>query len=118
VKFKLDENLPVSAGAVLADGGHDVDTVSAEGLTGAPDQDVVAAATAEGRILISLDRGLGDIRSYPPGSHAGIIVLRLADQSAVTVTKAITDLASLAEPGSLAGAVSVLQPGLLRIRHP
>jgi len=45
-------------------------------------------------------------------------VLRLADQSAATVTKAITDLASLAEPGSLAGAVSVLQRGLLRIRHP
>jgi len=37
VKFKLDENLPASAGAVLASGGHDVDTVSAEGLTGAPD---------------------------------------------------------------------------------
>jgi predicted nuclease of predicted toxin-antitoxin system len=106
VKFKLDENLPVSAGTVLASGGHDVDTVRAEGLTGAPDQDIVVAATAEGRILISLDRGLGDIRSYPPGSHAGIIVLRLADQSAVTVTKAITDLAGLAELGSLAGAVS------------
>ncbi len=118
MKFKLDENLPASAAAVLTSGGHDADTVSAEGLTGAPDQDIVAAATAAGRILISLDRGLGDIRSYPPGSHAGIIVLRLADQSAATVTKAITDLASLAEPGSLAGAVTVLQRGLLRIRHP
>jgi predicted nuclease of predicted toxin-antitoxin system len=87
VKFKLDENLPVSAGTALVSVGHDVDTVSSEGLTGAPDQDVVAAATAASRILISLDRGLGDIRSYPPGSHAGIIVLRLADQSADTVAK-------------------------------
>jgi hypothetical protein len=45
-------------------------------------------------------------------------VLRLADQSAATATKAISDLASLAEPASLTGAVAVLQRGLLRIRHP
>ena len=52
MKFKLDENLPASSAAVLARAGHDVDTVTAEGLTGAPDRDVVVAATAEGRILI------------------------------------------------------------------
>jgi len=100
--------------------GHDVDTVPGEHLAGRPDQgqDVAAAAsTAAGRVLISLDVGLGDIRAYPPGSHAGIVILRLADQSAATVIKAIEDLASLAEP-SLAGAVAVLQRGLLRIRHP
>ena len=62
--------------------------------------------------------GLGDIRAYPPGSHAGIVILRLADQSAATVIKAIGDVADLAEPESLAGAVTLLQRGLLRIRHP
>jgi predicted nuclease of predicted toxin-antitoxin system len=67
VKFKLDENLPVSSAAILTSSGHDVDTVTEEALGGAPDRDVVAAATAAGRILVSLDRGLGDIRAYPPG---------------------------------------------------
>ena len=118
MKFKLDENLPVSAASILAAAGHDVDTVPGEHLTGRPDQDVVAASTAAGRVLISLDVGLGDIRAYPPGSHAGIVILRLADQSSATVIEAIEDLASLAEPASLAGAVAVLQRGLLRIRHP
>jgi predicted nuclease of predicted toxin-antitoxin system len=118
VKFKLDENLPASAVAILETAGHDVDTVIAEGLTGAPDLDVVAAAASAGWILISLDRGLGDIRRYPPGSHVGIVVLRLADQSAATVNKAIADLASITEPESLVGANTVLQRGLLRIRHP
>ncbi len=102
MKFKLDENLPVSAAAVLAAAGHDVDTVPGEHLAGRSDQDV----------------GLGDIRAYPPGSHAGIVILRLADQSASSVIKTIGDLASLAEPDSLAGTVAVLQRGLLRIRHP
>lgn len=67
-----------SAAAILASAGHDADTVVAEHLAGAPDSDVVTAATAAGRILITLDRGMGDIRAYPPGSHAGIVVLRLA----------------------------------------
>jgi predicted nuclease of predicted toxin-antitoxin system len=49
VKFKLDENLPTSSAAILADAGHDVDTVGQEGLSGAPDPDVVAAAAAAGR---------------------------------------------------------------------
>jgi hypothetical protein len=79
---------------------------------------VVAAATAAGRVLISLDVGLGDIRAYPPGSHAGIVVLRLTDQSAAAVGKAVSDLAALTDADGLAGAVSVLQRGLLRIRHP
>jgi len=55
--------------------------------------------------------------AYPPGSHAGIVILRLADHSAATVSKAIGDLASLAEPENLTEAVAV-QRGLLRIRHP
>lgn len=97
MKFKLDENLPVSSAAILTNVGHDVDTVTDEGLVGAPDRDVVAAATAAGRILVSLDRGLGDIRAYPPGSHAGIVVLRLTDQSAASATKAVSDLATLTD---------------------
>jgi predicted nuclease of predicted toxin-antitoxin system len=74
VKFKLDENLPVSSAAILGGAGHDVDTVGQEGLSGALDLDVVVAATAAGRVLVSLDVGLADIRAYPPGSHAGIVL--------------------------------------------
>ena len=118
MKFKLDENLPVSSAAILASAGHDVDTVGEEGLSGAPDPEVVAAATAAGRVLISLDVGLAGIRAYSPGSHAGIVVLRLTDQSAAAVGKALSDLAAAAAVDSLAGAVAVLQRGLLRIRHP
>jgi predicted nuclease of predicted toxin-antitoxin system len=118
VKFKLDENLPVSAASVLVAAGHGVDTVPGEHLADRPDHDIVTAATASQRVLISLDVGLGDIRGYPPGSRGPIVILRLADQSAATVIKAIGDLASLGEPESLVGAVAVLQRGLLRIRHP
>jgi hypothetical protein len=38
-------------------------------------------------MILTLDRGFGDVRSYPPGSHPGIIVLRPADQSARAATQ-------------------------------
>lgn len=62
--------------------------VAEEGLTGSPDSDVVRTATAAGRLLVTLDRGLGDVRAYPPRSHAGVLVLRLTDQSAASVRRA------------------------------
>jgi hypothetical protein len=40
VKFKLDENRPVSSAAILTSVGHDVDTVADEGLVGSPARDV------------------------------------------------------------------------------
>lgn len=118
MKFKLDENLPASSAAILEAAGPRRRHRHRRGPdrsarprrrrrsdSGGPDTDL-------------LDRGLGDIRSYPPGSHAGIVVLRLADQSPATVSKAITDRAELTEATSLGGAVAVLQRGLLRLRHP
>ena len=58
MKFKLDENLSASSAAISAGAGHDVDTLGQEGLSGATDPEVVAAATAAGRVLISLGVGL------------------------------------------------------------
>ena len=75
MRIKLDENLPVEAAVVLRPLGHDVDTVADEAMAGAADEDVLRAATGEGRLLITLDRGFGDIRRHPPGTHAGVIVL-------------------------------------------
>lgn len=71
MRLKLDENLPLDARVLLADIGHDVDSVVEEGLAGAADADVVSATSREGRLLLTLDRGLGDLRSFAAGSHTG-----------------------------------------------
>jgi predicted nuclease of predicted toxin-antitoxin system len=118
VRFKLDENVPRSAGQALVAAGHDVDTVADENLKGASDPRVVAAATAAGRLLITLDRGLGDVRAYPPGSHAGILVLRPPDQSAPTVTSMLAGLVAAHDLTTLAGAITIAQRDLLRVRRP
>jgi predicted nuclease of predicted toxin-antitoxin system len=72
VRFKLDENLPKDAGALLRDAGHDVETVLEEHLGGNPDVKILDACQAENRVLITFDLDFSDIRLYPPSSHSGI----------------------------------------------
>lgn len=118
MRIKLDENISVSAVVVAAALGHEVDTVVDEGLSGAEDPDVLSAARREGRFLVTLDRGLSDIRQYPPGSHAGIAVLRLDSQDARSITEAVRSLLARTDFDQFAGCIVVVRGNLIRIRRP
>ena len=77
MKIKLDENLPDRLVAVLTGLGHNVDTVRTEQLTGRADPDVWSAAQAAQRFLITQDLDFSDVRRYTPGTHAGLLLVRL-----------------------------------------
>jgi len=79
VKLKLDENLPRSAAPRLAALGYDVDTVLDEELGGRSDGEVWAAAEGEERFLVTCDLDFSDTRTFVPGSHAGVLLVRLPD---------------------------------------
>jgi predicted nuclease of predicted toxin-antitoxin system len=79
VKLKLDENLPASAAPRLAALGHDVHTVLDESLGGKHDAVVWTAAQAEGRMLVTCDLDFSDARTFAPGTHSGILLVRLPD---------------------------------------
>jgi predicted nuclease of predicted toxin-antitoxin system len=70
VKIKVDENLPTDLAEHLQVSGHDARTVVEQGLAGTEDPRLARVVAAEGRLLVTLDRGFGDLRHYPPGSHA------------------------------------------------
>lgn len=118
MRIKLDENIPTSAAQPLRSAGHDVDTVVDEHLTGANDGDVLRAATTADRLVVTLDRGFGDIRAYPPGNHGGVLVLRCADQSPAAVTRDLEQLLTEVDLEELAGCIGVFRDGELRIRRP
>jgi len=80
MRIKLDENMPEALVQLLQCAGHEVSTVTDEGLSGASDPDLLSTAASEGRLLMTFDTDFADIREYPPGSHAGIVVFRLGDQ--------------------------------------
>ena len=81
MKFKLDENIPVDLARVLGGLGHDVDTVPQEALTGRPDSVIWACTQEAQRLLITQDLDFSDIRRFAPGTHNGILLVRLARPS-------------------------------------
>ncbi len=76
MRFKLDENLPAELLDDLRTAGHEADGLRDEGLTGAQDEMVLELVRREGRVLLTLDKGIADVRAYPPERHAGIVLFR------------------------------------------
>ena len=117
MRLKLDENLPASLVAPLIASGHDVSTVPAQCLGGAPDERVAAACAAEDRVLLTLDRGFGDPRRHPPGTHAGIVVLRTRDQSAPALLCVVRRLVALFAEEDPRGRLWIVDERRVRIRE-
>lgn len=118
MRLKLDENMPADAQLAAGAQGHDVDTVVDEGLGGRNDGDVLQAATRDNRILVTLDRGFGDVRRYRPGTHAGIVVLRVDAQYVTAVVDVLSTFLSRDDLGELAGSIVIVRGRLVRIRRP
>jgi predicted nuclease of predicted toxin-antitoxin system len=78
VNIKLDENLPERIVSELQALGHDVDTVRSEHLAGRNDAEVWRAAQEANRFLITQDLDFSDVRRFTPGTHAGLLLVRLA----------------------------------------
>jgi predicted nuclease of predicted toxin-antitoxin system len=77
MRFKLDENLPPEAAELLRQEGHDARTVFEQGMRSRTDSEVLNAAQAEKRAVLSLDLDISNILLFPPEQFAGLIVLRL-----------------------------------------
>jgi predicted nuclease of predicted toxin-antitoxin system len=117
VKFKVDENLPIEAAEVLRNAGYDADTVADESLSGSDDEAVAARSRSEGRILITLDLDFSNIQAYPPGTHAGIVILRLKRQDKATVIAYMRRLAAALPHRSPVGELWILSGNRIRFRQ-
>jgi predicted nuclease of predicted toxin-antitoxin system len=118
MKVKLDENMPGDLVDWLRSAGHDAETAAAEGLLGAVDADVLAVAASERRVLLTFDVGLGDLRRYPLGTHAGIVVFRVSDHRWQFLRQRAQALLASLPPEHLAGALVVVDDRRIRYRGP
>lgn len=89
MNVKLDENMPVRLVAVLTELGHETDTVPNEGAAGKDDEAVWGLACRAGRFLITQDLDFSDARRYAPGTHPGLLLVRLRFPSREEITKRV-----------------------------
>ena len=116
LKFKVDENLPTEAAERLASAGHDAVTVRDQRMAGQPDTSVAAVCQREGRVVVTLDLDFADIRAYPPGDYAGIIVLRLVLLDKLHVLSVLQRLLPVLEHEPLAGKLWIVEETSVRVR--
>ncbi len=95
-----------------------MDTVLDEQLGGHKDAAVVNAATNDGRMIFTLDRGVGDIRSFPPGTHAGVVVLRPASQDPASILALAERLLEVHALEEFSRCVVIVEPQRVRVRRP
>ena len=118
MKIKLDENLPVRLAPLLIELGHDVHTTQEEGLTGSPDPQIWAAAQREQRFLITQDLDFSDTRLYVPGTHCGILLVRLHSPSRFSLIKRIGEIFRIENVNEWAGCFVVATEQKVRVRRP
>ena len=99
MRIKLDENLPAGLVPILTALGHEVDTVPAEGIGGKDDDIVWHASQADGRFLVTQDLDFSDVRKYAPGTHHGLLLVRLPQPGRTALLERIASAAANASGG-------------------
>jgi predicted nuclease of predicted toxin-antitoxin system len=118
MRIKLDENLPAGLATEIGALGHDVDTVPSEGLAGHEDEDVWAAARAEQRMLFTQDLDFSDIRIFAPGTHPGLVLLRLREPGQSALRKRVLSLIQSEPFETWEGCFVVVTDRKVRVRRP
>ena len=115
-RFLVDESLPRAATLVLRARGHDARDVREVGLRGHPDSEIQARAVEEQRIVAAADLDFADARRFPPGTHPGIVVLRVPN-SWDSKARAERLASGVDEAGAemLRGAIVIVEPDRVRL---
>jgi predicted nuclease of predicted toxin-antitoxin system len=115
MKFKLDENFGQSVLEVFMRRGFDCHTVHDEGLVGAEDPDLLAAAVTEDRVLVTLDRDFTNVLIYPPEATAGVAVVQLGKRLSRTLLATVIDsFLTACEKKLIRGKLWIIEPGRIR----
>lgn len=98
--------------------GYNVVDAREVSLGGAKDPLIFEYAQKEGRIIVTRDKGFGNLLQYPLGSHEGIIVLRLpSTYTAVQINRVLEAFMRDVAAPQLERKLAIVEPGRYRLRE-
>ena len=116
-RLKVDENLPREIADLLNAHGYDAVTLLDQGWSGVADDDLWERIQAEGRWLVTADKEFADLRLFPPGTHAGVVLLRSDEEGLDDYLRLAGAAVERFELDEIAGAVVVVNKRGVRIRR-
>lgn len=118
MRFLIDEDLPQSLTRTFRQYGYEAFHVRDVGLRGAADEEIAAYAKSNELCLISGDLGFADVRTYPPGNHPGIVILRVPIVTgSAQIHQLIEEWLASQRVEESKGCLTILEPGRIRIRR-
>lgn len=117
MRIKVDEDLPKAAVQMLRDKGYEAANVMEQGMGGYKDPLLWQAVQAEGRFLVTADKGFVDIRFYVPGTHAGVLLLRPDQDGIRPMVELLERVLASYDLEALVETVTVVTPRGIRIRR-
>jgi predicted nuclease of predicted toxin-antitoxin system len=117
MKLLVDEALQDAVAHRLTTAGHDATHVRLLGLAGRTDDEVMALATADNRVLVTTDTDFGTILALTGAAGPSVLLLRGIGDSVNERVDAILDVLPRVEHELSEGAVVVIEPDRFRIRH-
>jgi predicted nuclease of predicted toxin-antitoxin system len=117
VRIKIEEDLPKRVAEAVRGVVPDTVTVAEEGLSGVLDPELWETVQKEKRFLITGDKAFANIKQYPPGTHAGVLLLRPDEDGIPQTLDLIQAVLNLGILESLGGCIAVATPRRLRVRR-
>lgn len=116
-QFLLDENVPPAVGTFLRSMDLDVVHANESEMVGASDERIMELARREHRTLITFDKHFADVLRYPPGTHWGIIRIRIHPPVLSDVLQALDRFFHQFDLSTIRGTLVVLEKEGFRIRR-
>jgi predicted nuclease of predicted toxin-antitoxin system len=117
MRLLADQDIYAGTVTFLRESGHDVVTAAERGMSRAADADLLAAAGADGRILVTRDRDYGGL-VFAEAAGAGVIYLRLLPSTVQAVHAELARVLSIYPSSELLEAFVIVEPGRHRLRRP
>ena len=116
----LDQNIPEEIARWLREKfpALKISHVKEIKLDGRPDPEIFRWAQANQAIVISYDEDFADTRSFPLGSHHGIVRLRVWPTTVEATQLAMERLLTLVPVSNLRGSLVIIDREKIRLRRP
>ena len=87
-----------------------------QGFAGWKDAQLWEEIQNESRLLITADKGFANIRTYPPGTHAGVILLRPDQDGIRPIVELIESVLENHNLNVFSGTTAVVTQRNIRVR--
>jgi len=110
--------IPRSTGAALEQHGYDVKDIRDCGLREAGDEKIYEFAQSEEAVILTGDKGFGNILRFPLGRHFGIVVVHFPNEMPTTeINRYLLERLSDLSPDDFKGNLIIMEPRKMRIRR-